>query len=193
MNKKILVDFDGVLNRSLERICSYSKKHFGHKFKVSDLTQYSLSLCTPLTDEQIGSMFADGYFYKTNKPNLEALEAISNLSAAGYEINIITARPHKGTVREETLSWLAKYKVPIHSVHITPSNLDKIEIAKGLGLELFVEDRLDTALLLAKVCSMGFLIDQPHNQADRLPTNLIRVKSMKDVYEFLMKQGIDNE
>ena len=61
---------------------------------------------------------------------------------------------------------------------------NRFEIARRHKIRLFVEDDLPKARKLAESCEVVFLIDQPYNQCDpsSLPSNILRVKSWKDVY-----------
>ena len=52
---------------------------------------------------------------------------------------------------------------------------NRFRLAEEKEIRIFVEDDLRKALKLADICEIVYLINQPYNQADNLPNNLIRV------------------
>jgi len=55
-------------------------------------------------------------------------------------------------------------------------------------IKYFVEDDIEKAVKLAYICDIVFLLEQPYNQtSDKVPNNIIRVKSWDEIYKQIRK------
>ena len=62
---------------------------------------------------------------------------------------------------------------------------DRYLLSKKKEIKFFVEDNLENAIKLANICEIVFLIDYPYNQFEKLPKNILRVKSWKEIRDFM--------
>jgi len=94
----------------------------------------------------------------TELPLVEgAVGAIAQLRRR-YNIIFLTSRPP--FTEGVTQSWLARHGLRGHGLVIT---YDKLAVIEQRGIQIAVEDRLETARVLAGTCQRVFLMDQPYN------------------------------
>lgn len=68
----------------------------------------------------------------------------------------------------------------VHVADPRSKGRNRFRLAEELEIRVFVDDDLAKARKLAEICEVVYLIDQPYNQADDLPNNLIRVGKWND-------------
>ena len=88
----------------------------------------------------------------------------------------ITSRPVSTEVTEE---WLSLHGFPARPVYTTDKNNSKVDIAKRVGLDIFVDDNYDNFKDLNNAGICCFLMDAPHNR--RYNVGYKRIKSLKDI------------
>lgn len=88
---------------------------------------------------------------------LDAFEETVPFEPVAY----ITHRPVPSSVTEK---WLHQKGFPQSPVHTVKKTGDKVETAKNLGINVFVEDNPDTFLEMWATGIICFLIDKPYNQ-----------------------------
>jgi uncharacterized HAD superfamily protein len=103
-----------------------------------------------------------------------------------------------GIMRTLTENWLRQHGFEYHKLYIEAGNVhttdrrikvrNRFTISERKEIRIFVEDDLFKARKLASICEVVFLIDHPYNQADDLPKNMIRVRSWKEIYEFIRQE-----
>lgn len=96
-------------------------------------------------------------------------------------------------MRSVTRRWLKERGLVYDKLIIERGNTDTTDplgrtrnrflIARERVLRVFVEDDLTKARKLANICEVVFLIDHPYNRTDRLPKNLIRVTSWREIHD----------
>ncbi|MCE9565962.1 MAG: hypothetical protein K8U57_28395 [Planctomycetes bacterium] len=104
-----------------------------------------------------------------------------------------------GSIRSLTIKWLNlqrigydKLVIEKGNVHTAGPNLlrkrNRFSISEDSEIRIFVEDDLFKAVKLANVCEVVFLIDHPYNRVEKLPRNVIRVSSWKDIYKYIREK-----
>lgn len=88
----------------------------------------------------------------------------------------ITSRPVETWVSE---AWLDKYNFPQRPVITVPVAQSKVEIAKQMGLDVFVDDKYETFVEMNKAGILCFLYDAPHNQ--RYDVGFKRIKNLNEL------------
>lgn len=81
--------------------------------------------------------------------------------------------------KEWTEEWLQINNFPSVPVYSIGFNQSKVDIAKELNLDIFVDDRYENFIELNKNGVCCFLFDAPHNQ--RYDVGFKRIKSLKDL------------
>ena len=126
-------------------------------------------------------------------PNIGGVEkhiwfVSKQLIKKGYELHLVTSRP--GAIEKDTKTWIenhfpGKFKNLHHAynshIHKPGSKKLKWEICKEIGAEILIDDFLTNALSCAENGISVFLMDNPWNQTEDLPANVIRVKSWKEI------------
>lgn len=81
--------------------------------------------------------------------------------------------------KEWTEEWLQKNGFPAVPVYSLGLNQSKVETAKQLNLDIFVDDRYENFVELNKAGICTFLMDAPHNQ--RYDVGYKRIKHLKNL------------
>jgi uncharacterized HAD superfamily protein len=159
-------DLDGVIVALAEECLTWFKQH-GHiapTVTLEEVTQFNFEDCLPgVTAEISRQMFANGAVFRFAKPHYGGLRVLNELTAAGCETRIITARFGQ-SIREETAAWLAEHGAQYTQLHFARPE-EKHLLARELGIDVFLEDKLCTARELAKECRLAGLIDMPWNRS----------------------------
>jgi hypothetical protein len=158
---KIGLDLDEVL---VSWIDGYKEKYNypeNHEFDSWYLHFNIIGRCTNELDED---------FYLNLKPKI-------NPKDMPFEPHCyITSRNIKTEVTEE---WLYKNGFPCKPVRTVGLSESKAEVAKEMGVEIFVDDVYKNFLELNKAGICTFLFDAPHNR--RFDVGYKRIKSLKDL------------
>jgi uncharacterized HAD superfamily protein len=91
----------------------------------------------------------------------------------------------KGLMRCITEKWLKEHNFEYDKLIIEEGGSSRLNMAKQGGILFFIEDELEKAKKLARICDIVFLFDQPYNQEGKLPDNIIRVTSWEQLYQEL--------
>lgn len=179
--KKIAIDLDDVLSDFSTAFSDYIKKNHDIEYSRDEITTY------PLPD-RIKDIRFDGFYtskeYNEPLPIKFAQEAIKILGNK-YELIIISIRPD--SVIDIVTAWLdIHFKDAFKHIHLigllTKSNgerMTKGELAKELGVSIFVEDSKRNAEDISSYNIPVILLDCPWNQGE-LPVNVTRVFSWNE-------------
>jgi uncharacterized HAD superfamily protein len=189
MTKIIGVDMDGVLCDTMAQLCILAQQQFGVSMTKDMITEWDIWNTTPITKEQCLQLFDEGNVFAEAEPLLYAKQALEyfnhdDISHRGWWIEVVTDRPGKHIAL--TSKWLFDNKMPWH-VLILKSAREKPIYAVSQKIDIFVEDRLSTAIALSKVVDTVFLLDSPWNKSVQLTNNVIRVKSWQQIQQMMEK------
>ncbi len=94
-----------------------------------------------------------------------------------------------------TTAWLDKYGFQYDKIMIEKGSEDAADASSHIinrfyacrtkTIKYFVEDDLLNAKKLAFICDVVFLFDQPYNQTEQLPANIIRVHSWYEIHRHM--------
>jgi uncharacterized HAD superfamily protein len=188
---KIGIDLDSVVADLMSPLVDFHNKNYGTKLKPSDHVTFSIEKIWKCTEEEaIERCFK---FYRSDfmnqvKPLPGAIEGINFLSRR-HELHIITSRPH--FISNDTVNWIKKFfPDKFKTIHHTNQyskkgslSIKKSEIIKKLSINLMIEDHLEYAIDCASLNIRVFLLDMPWNQTKKLPKNIIRVHSWKEIIQ----------
>ena len=174
---KIGIDIDGVLADIVRPMLPLLARECGRAVTHEDIICYSFREALNIPEERVAALMeevvAAGYF-EAAPPVAGAVEAMVLLRH--HRIWLVTSRPER--VRNETIRWLARHGVPYHELLFKPATA---KAANGDGFDLFVEDNLDTALVLSGEGIPVLLFDWPWNQHPTLPDNVQRVRDWQEI------------
>ena len=89
-----------------------------------------------------------------------------------HDIWLVTGRPT--SIRSLTLSWLRENNIKYdHIVFDSDKTAGKLLMERDC--DVFVEDQLEVASVIAEAGIFTILLDQPWNQTSILPKNCIRI------------------
>ncbi len=88
----------------------------------------------------------------------------------------ITSRPVSSKITEK---WLDANGFPTKPVHTVGVGESKLEIAKQIGVEIFIDDSYDNFVTLNDGGVFCYLYDAPHNQ--RYDVGHMRIKTLNDL------------
>jgi uncharacterized HAD superfamily protein len=170
-------DLDGVLNHGDEAGLSWLKQQglVEQSATVAQITSWYWEECFPgLTREDTDRMYREGEVFAQAAPDWEGRDMLIDLLRHGVEIHIVTNRAwdestahHRGITTE----WLARFGIPYHRLAFSA---DKAGYARGHNLDLFVEDKLPSAIKLVDAVRVSFLRDKPYNQVDSATVEEVR-------------------
>ena len=178
------IDLDGVVCDAAGGIIRWAQQRLGIRIHRRQITSYGIENCTPLTRRHVDMVFGDPDFYRRVTPVRGAIGAIRLLYRAGACLHMVTSRPPWTLAATE--EWLRVHRVPYHGLSLVDA-ADKLAYARRERLDVFVEDRLDTALSLAGYCRLVVLMDQPWNRADFLPPNVRRCAGWRQALSTILE------
>ena len=173
----LCIDIDGTVTEPyywLER----ANRFFDRQLKPEDITVYEIHRVLDVGEDDYNE-FYDIYgklLHKESKARFGASEMIRRLYQ-NHKIHFVTAREEK--MRETSIEWLASYHIPLDSITLLGSHY-KVEKARELESDLFIEDSYSNALQLAQAGFDVLLIDCTYNRGP-LPQNVIRVRNWFEI------------
>ena len=182
------IDIDDVLADLGRCLVKFHNDRYGTSLTRDDHTDYSLSKIWDVTpDEAIErvKVFFESKYFDDVTPVEGAQEGVSQLRAGGHEMVVITSRP--SYISGKTMVWIDQYfagsfnGVYFASHYVTKDNVKKSSVCTGLGVDVMLEDCLQIALELATAKIRVFLLDAPWNQSGKLPVEITRVYSWKEM------------
>lgn len=173
----LCVDIDGTVTEPyywLER----ANRYFDRQLKPEDITAYEIHRMLDIGEDDY-SEFYELYgklLHRESKARFGASETIQRLYQQ-HNIHFVTAREEK--MRETSIEWLARHQMPMDTISLLGSHY-KVEKARELKSDLFIEDCYSNALMLAGAGFDVLLIDCTYNKGP-LPQNVTRVKNWLEI------------
>jgi len=173
----LCIDIDGTVTEPyywLER----ANRYFDRQLKPEDITAYEIHKMLDIEEDDYNE-FYDLYgklLHKESKARFGAGETIQKLYQQ-HNIHFVTAREEK--MRETSIEWLIRHQMPMDTISLLGSHY-KVEKARELNSDLFIEDCYSNALMLAQAGFEVLLVDCTYNKGP-LPQNVIRVKNWLEI------------
>lgn len=131
------------------------------------------------------SMIVTGKLFRYGDVLDGTVEALQTLSREGHYLYFVTDRAAlagddlylKETIKIYTERWLEDNFIPWHNVYYTG---DKATKAKELGLDFFLDDKIENYDSLEGVVKGNYLFDRPWNQRNDLWNEPNRVRSWSE-------------
>jgi uncharacterized HAD superfamily protein len=180
------IDVDGVLanwDKGFEKIVPYFPEKLSHEAERA--------IAQPATDWDykpriVGTnnwkwFWKDGALNFRTYENLPAypgqLEALGQLPGETY---LITSLPVR--LRAHRFAWLAKNHVVVDGVFFTNTPEEKVEVINALGIEHFVDDRIETLTgLVGNTPAQLYVYDRPWNRDGNVHASITRIKSLREL------------
>jgi uncharacterized HAD superfamily protein len=174
---KIGIDIDNVIAHTFRDLSAYFNRHMGLKGNADPQEVVRI-----MREDKLKMV---GYWFTTWRKKLlaqaapieGALDTMLEWQPL-HRLVLITSR--LPLFNRQTKEWLAFHGFPYHELHHA-RELTKFK--KAAGCDIFVEDNLDEAEVLANHCKTVFLIDHPWNRRPIEKKNIIRVKDWTELRE----------
>lgn len=177
---------------------------------ISEIPVHHCTALSVRREEELEVFHVPEYWIKM-EPMQDAANVIRQLKEDfGFNIHIITSRPWPvlwqlpkplrlkyflrwsyNHILPITTSWLRRHGFRYNRLTVEERNFtifrakvkyrNRFRIAAKGQYRFFVEDDLHKALKLSHFCEVVFLIDQPYNQTNSLPPNIVRVQEWKEI------------
>lgn len=191
---KIATDIDGTIGDFVTPFLEFINPKLKRKFQYSDMFSHDLWQViggTPDETEEKLDSFHDSPDFQKIRPIKGAVEAVSFL-AKKYEIASITARPLN--YRAKTLNFMKDYFPTISNVRFSeeykksgqfPDRSRKAQFCSEFRPKILFEDHAKTARDCSPYCELVILFNQPWNQNENLPGNVIRSENWEEALKII--------
>jgi len=174
----LCIDIDGTITTPYYWLKD-ANNYFNVNLKPEDVTEYEIHKVLKIPKEdylEFYDIWGEEIHSKAKLRN-RVKRVLYKLSQHN-EIHYVTAREKRMT--DVTYIWIDKKKLPWDGIHILGTHY-KVDKARELNCDIFIEDRYENALELSKSGFKVLLIDCNYN---RLPTpkEVTRVKDWDEIY-----------
>lgn len=173
----LCIDIDGTVTEPyywLDR----ANRYFGRQLKPEDVSVYEIHRVLDVGEDDYNEFYNlyGKLLHQESKVRFGASETIRKMYR-NHKIHFVTAREAK--MREISIEWLERNRIPMDSIYLLGSHY-KVDKARELESDLFIEDNYSNALQLAQAGFDVLLIDCTYNRGP-LPQNVIRVKNWFEI------------
>lgn len=177
----ICIDIDGTVTDGYYWL-ELSNKHFNMDVKREQVVKYDIPTVLGVSNEEYDE------FYKKYKVEIHskdplkenAKEMLEKLSK-NHKVYFITARDTE--LKEATHSYFREYEIHYDGIFMLGSHY-KLDQAKELHCDVFIEDNYNTACELAESGIEVLLMDHPYNRMP-LKENMTRVHDWHEIYKVI--------
>ncbi len=183
------LDIDGVIINYIHFILPLLSEISGKIVRYEDVTHPTLSKFLDVDEEtsaNIWKQMLKADLLQSAPPITGAIEGVNLLG--DHEIWIITGRPV--SIKNLTISWLNKNRIRYDRI-VFDSGKALGNLSMEKHCDVFVDDQLEAANLLADAGVFTLLLDQPWNQATSLPKNCQRVYNWNEIIAEVNKYETD--
>ena len=179
------MDLDGVIVDYVTATLPLLSKVCNRPISYQDLRSRDLGEALNIDEKRVAYIWEQIIFtdlLRYAPPIKGAIPALSTLS--GHDIWLVTGRPT--SMQSLTVSWLNERNIKYDRIAF-----DSDKTAGKLSLErdcdVFVEDQLEVASVIAEAGVFTLLLDQPWNQASILPKNCERVPDWNAIVRLIKR------
>ena len=168
---RIGIDIDGVIVDSVTASLPLLSEICGRPVSRQEIYSFDLGEILNIDEKEeayFWEQFISTDLSRSAPPIKGAIAGLSQLDS--HDVWLVTGRPMSMT--NLTVSWLQENKVKYdHIVFDRRGNKHTV----GLEFDIFVEDIVEEACVIAEAGILTLLLDQPWNQTSTLSQNCIRV------------------
>ncbi len=170
------IDIDGTITDPFYWL-DLANQYFGTAVRPEEITIYEIGEVLGLKKEEYMKFYEDCKEEIHMKAGVRegAKEKLHKIFQE-HEAYYITARDE--SLYDLTHHWFDKHELPKEKLYTLGSHF-KVEKAKELGCDVFIEDRYENAVELAAEGIKVLLMDCSYNQEPLIP-NMIRVKNWEE-------------
>jgi 5'(3')-deoxyribonucleotidase len=177
--RRIAFDIDSVIADTMHLFLDIGRELYGiHHIRYEDITEYHLDACLDVPPEIVGEIvqrLIEGDYPCRLHPLEGAARVLDRLTPFG-PLRLVTARPKLGPIQ----NWMEELLPNQDRIDITATGgfEAKIDVLLESKVTHFVEDRLETCLLLEEHGITPVLFVQPWN---RQPHNFTEVSTWDEL------------
>lgn len=179
MNLNLCIDIDGTITDAYYWL-DLANDYFGTNIKPFQVTSYEIHKVLNISDEDYLKFY--GKFGEQMHANQDIRDnadlILWNLNQK-YNVFYVTARDKR--MEAVTKSWFKEKNLPEGQLHMLGSHY-KVDKAKELDCNIFIEDRYENAIQLAKAGYEVLLIDCYYNRLPLIP-GITRVYDWAEIYD----------
>lgn len=173
----ICIDIDGTITTD-DAWVKFANRHFGTFISREDMTSYDIHTVLGVERSEYESFYEQwGEKMHKKAPIRPFAKQILRKLEKRHKLFYVTAREEQ--MRKVTKQWIGYHRLPNIPLHMTGSHY-KVDKAKSLHCDIFIEDRYENAVQLALAGYQVLLVDCPYNRKTMLP-NMKRVFSWQDI------------
>ena len=179
----ICVDIDGTMT---DPYCwlDYANKYFNKNVKVEEIKVYEINEVMGVTKEDFIEFYGiHGPEIHLNAPLRDEVKKVLEQINRKHNIFYVTARDYRMT--EATKKWFEVQNLPKAELYMLGSHY-KVDKAKELGCDVFIEDRYENAVQLANEGIKVLLIDCNYNRISSVD-GITRVFSWNEILKEIDK------
>lgn len=178
----LCVDIDGTVTGAYDWL-PYTNNYFGQELTEDQINHYDIHTVYGLPREAYLEFY--GIHGKTvhsnNTPRPYADQVLAKLRNRGHEVHFVTARDM--AMKEITEKWLHDHHMTHDSLNLLGSH-HKVQKAFDLNCDVFIEDRYENAIDLAKAGFLVILVNCNYNQG-HLPPSVTRLENWQEIEAYL--------
>lgn len=185
----ICIDIDGTITDPYYFL-ELSNRYFNKNITPEQVTQYALDKIYGVNEEEFD------VFYKKYKFQLHENQAIRSdakefLDKLGSEHNLYFISARDKSMKMLTIEYLQTHRIPYDAIYLLGSHY-KLEKAKELNCDFFIEDSYENAVYLAENGFTVVLLDTHYNRKP-LMQNMFRVQNWEEAYSIIMEISQEGE
>ena len=181
----VAFDIDGVVADTISLFLEIARQEYNlNTITYADITCYDLADCLDIDPKIIDAVVTrilDGNYKAHLNPIAGAPDVLFQLGSHFGPIVFVTARPYSGPL-DEWINQTLRLDPALIEIIATGSHEAKASILQQRQIRTFVDDRLETCLLLQKARIQPILFKQPWN---REPHTFLEVSSWHDIKKLL--------
>jgi len=179
MEKRLItIDFDDVIVDTQKYQCDLTEKMFNVKLDISNSKRVQ-HVPKYLTNEQYIQII-DALYSSTEIPLVKGFKKyLEQIQELGYNPKIVTSRGHKESEIASQICEKHKINIPL----LNSNYKSKIKYCKESIVH--IDDSIWDLKQLNGVVENLLLFDKPHNKNVKLDSNIIRMNSWENIYDFL--------
>lgn len=185
----ICIDIDGTITDAYYYL-ELSNKYFKKNIAPEQVTQYSLDKIYEVGEEEFDDFYKQ-YKFELHKNQQIRPDAKKILDKLAEENNLYFVSARDRSMKLLTIDYLQENRIPYDALYLLGSHY-KLEKAKELNCDFFIEDSYDNALYLAENGFKVILLDTYYNRSP-LKENMIRVQNWEEVYNIIDEQAEKQE
>lgn len=182
MRKRLGIDIDGTITRP-DTFVPYLNKAFQLSLTYEEMNQYDFNPFVKVPEEEFSKWFIENEpIIYADSILVDGAKEVLRKWASTHDLYFISAR--NNAMLDVTETWFSKQELQYNHIELIGSH-DKVATAKKFEVDLFIEDKHDNAVAIAKECNIPVLLfDTPYNQ-DPIPDGVIRVYHWHEVEKWV--------